>query len=359
MRPFTRGGAFTGFLMFLLLVASPAGASELTDAQARLDLLRREIILHEETLRIQHEELDSLQAEVGELEAARTSVLAQLARLRETMDLMASEHAELEARANAAVRTTYQRGPFGPAAIALGADSMVDLADTLQYFDRIARSTVETTSALAAETGRLMATRASLEALEAASADQEAEVRTKEAALLDGLLDREQDLAALAASREEAAALVAMLSLPSEPELMGSGVSYGRWAELLLGRLGAPICGDNLTILVAWQTAEGTAAAHNPLATTHDFAGATNFNSVGVKNYPSLRAGLDATIETLDGPQTYGYGAILDGLGACAPAMTTAQAINASAWCRGCAGGMYVLNVVPLVQVNYERFAER
>jgi hypothetical protein len=359
MRPFAHASVFAGFLTFALLVPAPADASELTDAQARLDVLRREIALQEEALRIQHEELDSLQAELGEVEAARASVLTQLLRLREAMDVVQTRHAELEARADAAVRTAYERGPFGAAAIALGADSMVDLADTLQYFDSITRSTIEATSALAAETGRLMAARASLEALTAAGADQELEFRAKEGLLLDGLLDREKDLAALAASREEAAALVATLSLPSEPELTGSGVSYGRWAELLLGRIGAPICVDNLTILVAWQAAEGTAAAHNPLATTHGFAGATDFNAVGVKNYPSLDAGLDATIETLHGPEAYGYGPILGALDSCAPAMTTAQAINASSWCRGCAGGMYVLNVVPLVQADYDRFAER
>ena len=360
MSPIAGTGAVVCVLALLVLcIPSAAAASELSDAQARLDVLRREIVLQEEALGRQHDELDDLQAELGELEAARASVMTDLLRLRETMDLVAARHAELETRADAAVRTAYERGPFAPAAIALGTDSMADLADALQYFDSISRSTTEAAEALVAETGRLMATRASVEALLAASGAQEIELRTKEGMLLSGLLDQQQELVALDAAREQAATLVAQLGLPSEPELTGSGVGYGRWAELLLGRLGAPVCGDNLTVLVAWQAAEGTAAAHNPLATTHDFPGATNFNPVGVKDYPSLDSGLDATIETLHGPEVYGYGAILTALSACAPAMTTAQAVNASSWCRGCAGGMYVLNVVPLVQADYERFAAR
>lgn len=343
----------------LLAWAAPAGASELTDAQARLDTLRREIALQSAALQAQHEELEALQAELGELQAARASVMGDLLLLRQRMDLATARHAELETRADTAVRAVFERGPFAPAAVALGADSMAELADTLQYFDSIARSTTEAAAALTAETGRLMATRASLEALTAAKADQELALRSQQGALLVGLLDQQQELDALAAAREEAAALIEQLALPSEPELTGSGVSYGRWAELLLGRLEAPICGDNLTVLVAWQAAEGTAAVHNPLATTHDYPGATDFNTVGVKHYPSLEAGLDATIETLHGPEAYGYGAILAALRSCAAAMTTAQAINASSWCRGCAGGMYVLNVVPLVQADYGRFADR
>jgi hypothetical protein len=113
-------------------------------------------------------------------------------------------------------------------------------------------------------------------------------------------------------------------------------------------------------VLVAWQVAEGTAAAHNPLATTHPMPGSTSFNSVGVRNFPSVEVGLQATVETLRLPvPSYGYRAILDNLATCAPAKTTATAINASSWCRGCAGGLYVLNVLPLVQADYAAFSSR
>ncbi len=86
--------------------------------------------------------------------------------------------------------------------------------------------------------------------------------------------------------------------------------------------------------------------------------GSTAFNSVGVRNFPSVEVGLQATVETLRLPvASYGYDAILSNLAHCAPATTTA--INASSWCQGCAGGLYVLNVLPLVQADYAAFSSR
>ena len=117
----------------------------------------------------------------------------------------------------------------------------------------------------------------------------------------------------------------------------GEPLTYEAWARGFLARVSAPACQENLTIVVTWETAESTEAAFNPLATTHAMDGATDFNSVGVKNYRSLDQGLDAARDTLQGgADSYGYAAILQDLQACASAEMTAMAINASAWCRGC-----------------------
>ena len=352
--------ALVGMLaLSVLALPAPASASGLTDAQARLDQLRTQIAANEAVLAERHQRLDALQVRTAAIVVAGAGIRDQLAEVRAALDVAERDLAEVEIRFHEVIRVTYERGPLAPAAVALGASSMADLADGLQYLDSIVSSNRALAEDLAGQTARLMATRATAETLASAVAAQELRLRVKEAALLDEL-DRQQGLLAeLAAAREEAAQLVSTYALPTDPELTGAGVSYGRWAELLLGRLGAPACRDNLSVLVAWQAAEGTAAAHNPLATTHDVPGATNFNAVGVKNFPSLEAGLDATIETLHGPETYGYGAILSALASCASAMTTAQAVNASSWCKGCAGGMYLVNVVPLVQADYERFALR
>ena len=135
-------------------------------------------------------------------------------------------------------------------------------------------------------------------------------------------------------------------------------IAYGDWAGALLSSLGLPTCANNLAVVVAWQVAESTDAAWNPLASTHDIVGATRFNSAGVKNYPSLDSGLRATAQTLwGGYYRYGYGWILYDLYSCADATTTAQAINASSWCYGCANGTYVVGVVPKVVANYKAYA--
>ena len=140
----------------------------------------------------------------------------------------------------------------------------------------------------------------------------------------------------------------------------GEPVTYEGWAGAFLRRLDAPVCGENLLIVVTWETAESTAAIFNPLATTRDMSGATDMNSVGVKDYVSLEQGLDASRDTLLlGADSYLYGAIVDRLQACASAEATARAINASAWCRGCVGGAYITGMLPIVRSSYGEHAAR
>jgi hypothetical protein len=144
------------------------------------------------------------------------------------------------------------------------------------------------------------------------------------------------------------------------PPADGSPVSFQTWAKLFLTRLGAPACADNVAAVIAWETQESTSAAYNPLATTHAVDGAALFNSVGVRNYVSLDQGLQATVDTLQlGADTYGYGSIMAALDACAPASTTAAAINASAWCSGCSGGGYLVALLPVVQASLDTYGQR
>lgn len=140
----------------------------------------------------------------------------------------------------------------------------------------------------------------------------------------------------------------------------GEPVTYDAWAAAFLARVGAPSCEENLVVVVTWETAESTEAAYNPLATTHAMDGATDFNATGVRNYLSLAQGLDASRDTLElGAESYGYGAILSSLRACSAAETTSAAINASAWCRACAGGAYVTGLLPIVRADYQGHASR
>jgi hypothetical protein len=242
----------------------------------------------------------------------------------------------------------------------LGATSLTDLMDRYQYLNSIQVANAEMASGVANHAARLSAAKHELDVLVSRQTGQSVQFQSHQAALRDGLLDQQRQLADLNAQRRKAAQLVQRLSLRVDPAITGAGETFGNWAALVLSRLGAPQCQDNLTVLVAWQVAEGTTAAYNPLATTHYMPGSTAFNSVGVRNFPALEVGLQATVETLRLPvPSYGYGAILYDLARCAPAATTAMAINASSWCRGCAGGLYVLNVLPLVQADYSTFATR
>lgn len=108
------------------------------------------------------------------------------------------------------------------------------------------------------------------------------------------------------------------------------------WRTDVLRELGAPVTPNNLRFLNAWQQAEGTRARHNPLATTHGYPGAGDFNSVGVKNYPSYEAGVYATVRTL---QNGRYEPIVEGLrnGRVDP-LELGQRVAASPW--GTGGGV-------------------
>lgn len=67
----------------------------------------------------------------------------------------------------------------------------------------------------------------------------------------------------------------------------------------LLTQLPATVNADTERFLVNWMGLENTQAGNNPLATELYQVGSTDFNSVGVKNYPSRQVGLTATKETL------------------------------------------------------------
>jgi hypothetical protein len=103
------------------------------------------------------------------------------------------------------------------------------------------------------------------------------------------------------------------------------------WALALLARLGndAPTA-DTVAFLEAWQAEENTTAQFNPLATSQDMPGATQFNSSHVKNYQSYADGIEATVRTFqyDYP---GYADVLEGLRTNDPARALAG-LTASPW---------------------------
>jgi hypothetical protein len=75
--------------------------------------------------------------------------------------------------------------------------------------------------------------------------------------------------------------------------------TFSGWEAALLRALGAPVTKANIAWLDAWQKTEGGAARFNPLNTTQPAAGATSYNSAGVRNYTSAAQGTAATAATL------------------------------------------------------------
>jgi hypothetical protein len=137
----------------------------------------------------------------------------------------------------------------------------------------------------------------------------------------------------------EFGALLSELQSTSSPSAAGNNTPAGaatnnreQWAHDFLTRLGMPVTGENVKLMVAWQQAEGTRAQFNPLATTQNMPGATKFNSVGVKNFVSYDDGITANIKAITNGR---YENILASLRRGDSAVTTAQAIAASPWGSG------------------------
>ncbi len=100
----------------------------------------------------------------------------------------------------------------------------------------------------------------------------------------------------------------------------------------ILKRIGAPISNNNMLYLYAWRQAEGGHALYNPFNTTQKAPSATNYNSVGVKNYTSLEQGLNATVATL---QNGRYDGIINSLRESKTPKETVDALIESPWGTG------------------------
>lgn len=349
-----------GFVLLSCLVATPASATRVETARERLDVLVRQIERRQAAIAEQHRRLEELARPLADVQAALQATQAMLAGIRRRLADTTARHQALTDQLESVSRTAYEQGPFVEVEALLGATSLADLMDRFAYLDSLQRANAIVANDVANHSARLEKVQRELDRLSSKQVGLAIQLQSQQAALRAALLDQQRQLAELSAERAEAARLVRRLSLPPDPQITGAGLTFGSWADLFLSRIDAPLCRDNLVVVVAWQVAEGTAAAHNPLATTHDMPGSTEFNGVGVQNFPTVEAGLEATVATLhNGATTYGYGAILDALARCASVRTTAEAINTSAWCRGCAGGLYVLNVLPLVESDYALFAGR
>lgn len=74
------------------------------------------------------------------------------------------------------------------------------------------------------------------------------------------------------------------------------------WVDHLLALIGGAHTHEKERYLNAQARAEGGSAAWNPLNTTFVLPGCTNYNSIGVKNYPRAVWGVCATALTFTGP---------------------------------------------------------
>jgi peptidoglycan hydrolase CwlO-like protein len=341
----------------------PAGAqSSLDAARSRVDELTSRIEREQASVRSLQGELRTLAANVGReqrgLDSIRGDLEATSVRVRDAQGELAS----LRKRLNERARVLYMRGgPIDLIGVVLGARTFGDFIGRTTYTSRIARQDEQLVLNAREAEAKLRALRDLQRRLERDQAGKVGALRSRQDRLTDTFARQQAVLADLARARREAQALVAELGAAAGANLrrvagQGMTISYGEWASAVLPALGAGTGRENMIAIVAWEAAEGAEATWNPLATTKDMPGATTYNSHGVKNYRSMEQGIEATKLTLELPSR-GYEPILARLRKGTDAMETAEAIRASLWCRGCAGGTYVTGFIEAVRRYYDRYA--
>jgi peptidoglycan hydrolase CwlO-like protein len=359
------------------LVAGSTGSSasstrsKLDAAKNRLTALTGQIGSEEAQAQTLQDQLSSLDAQISDASSKVDQIDAELASTQHDLVTAKAQAGRLQERLNVVARTLFMQGAGSMQAAVLGtllsSGSLGNLGDLLATGQIVAQSDVD----LATHVGNLKAELGFKAADLTRLRDQQVQLMAQLAAARTSkaraVADQRAVLADLERTKSEIVALIARLHKQLRAEALaavgtafqGPGhVAYGAWAGLFLRAVGAPGCQANLITLVAWQYSEFTQAAWNPLADTLAMSGSTTFNSVGVQNYVSLDQGLQATRFTLVNGPAFGYGAILSDLAGCADPMSTARAINASMWCRGCAGGAYVVNDIPKVEANYDLYAQ-
>lgn len=119
------------------------------------------------------------------------------------------------------------------------------------------------------------------------------------------------------------------------------GASQSQWISQLLHGLGAPATQANIRSIASWMAHEEPSSDwnhwNNPLNTTLDYGGGVSANGVGVKNYPSLEVGLQATIRTLLGSNYDAIvGALQSGNGLCGQSFAALSTWSGGGYSRVC-----------------------
>jgi peptidoglycan hydrolase CwlO-like protein len=351
--------------------AEAASLAQLRRARDKLQTLTDRIADRQRAAARIEERLTALDTEIDRV-VTHLAVVRQVARsVQGDVEQLEERLEVLRRRLNELVSSAYMNQPSGQMGMVLGlilgSRSVAELTDGIEYASRIASQTQEAASELTTTKTRLAERLATLKSLASDKADllgtltrqrrrgHALEVRQRRA-LRRLNATREQIVGVVRSLRRELA--WRLYPLVGNAFQGGAHTSYGRWSALFLRSIHAPACQSNQVVIVAWQLAEFTQAGWNPLATTRPMAGSTSFNSAGVQNFPSLQTGLLANRLTLyNGWRSYGYGAIVSNLRACSPPYTTANAIRASRWCHGCAGGGYVVNKIGEVAQNFDLYA--
>ena len=132
-------------------------------------------------------------------------------------------------------------------------------------------------------------------------------------------------------------------------------VTYEGWAHGFLDRLSAPSCSENLLDRRGLGDIGVDRGGVQSVGDDPRDGGRHRLQQRRRQELPLARtkASTPRATRCWAVPSPTGTTRSCDSLQACAPAASTASAINASAWCRGCTGGTYLTGLLPIVRADY------
>lgn len=372
-RPVVRLFAAAVAAAAIFALTFPGGAfadteKKLEDARGRLQSLEDQLQQDRDAADAMLTQLAALQTTVEDAQARYQELEVLLDQTKNGVDAARAEYQDVQDQLGEIMAEAYMGGTSNMLGFVMDAQSQTDLADRLDFLSAIAQSNENLAERATQLQTDLQDRSAEIQKLLQDKQEVLQALTEQRASLKEATLQREEAVAQLEKTKNNLVNLMLQWRKQLKAEDIASlqhafqgakSLPYGDWANLFVSEIGAPDCKDNLVALVAWQLNEGTDADWNPLATTYYMPGSTSFNSYSVRNYASLADGLNATRLTLQkGAASYLYQPVLANLRRCSPAKKTAEAINASAWCRGCTYGRYVTGLIDRVAANYSAYAK-
>jgi peptidoglycan hydrolase CwlO-like protein len=218
-------------LLLLMAVAPTAGAGlkqNLDEAKARLAELKRQIGAQQAVLGRLSAEAAAIAMQIDEHQAIYEQVTAQLQQTQVELEAANRRFQTVLGRLNERLREAFMQGPGSPVEFLLGATSLADLSDRLEFVDAIAQSDSDLADRVQNLKNELSAQARSQQRLRARQADILRALEGERAKLQDQFSQQKEIFDDIESKRAEAERLVERLGRAYRDFLASlSGVSNG------------------------------------------------------------------------------------------------------------------------------------
>ena len=224
-------GVAAASLLLLMALAPTAGAGlkqSLDQAKARLAELKRQIGAQQAVLDRLSAEAAAIAMQLDEHQAIYEQVTTQLQQTRVELDAANRRFQAVLSRLNERVREAFMQGPGSPVEFLLGATSLADLSDRLEFVDALAQSDSDLADQVQNLKNQLSAQARNQQRLQVRQADILGALQDERAKLQAQFFQQKQIYDDIQANRAEAEKLVERLGSAYRDFLASlSGLSNG------------------------------------------------------------------------------------------------------------------------------------